>query len=261
MAAAAAFFDLDKTIIATSSATAFSRPFFAGGLITRRDVLRTAYAQFLFLLGGADADQTERLRAHLSSLVAGWDVAQVSSIVSETLHLHIEPTVYAEAVALIAEHHAAGEDVVIVSASGAEVVEPIAALLGADEVIATRMEIADGRYTGGIAFYAYGENKAAAIRELAAERGYDLSASTAYSDSSTDVPMLESVGRAFVVNPDRTLRRIAAERGWEALRFVRPVALRPSFPQPRRSLPVLSVVLVAAAAAFVLVRRARRRTT
>jgi hypothetical protein len=82
MTRAAAFFDLDKTIIATSSATAFSRPFFAGGLITRRDVLRTAYAQFLFLLGGADADQTERLRAHLSAMVAGWDVAQVSSIVT-----------------------------------------------------------------------------------------------------------------------------------------------------------------------------------
>ena len=78
---AAAFFDLDKTIIATSSAVAFSRPFLAGGLISRRDVLRTAYAQFLYLVGGADADQTERLRAHLSSMVTGWDVAQVSSIV------------------------------------------------------------------------------------------------------------------------------------------------------------------------------------
>lgn len=260
MARAAAFFDLDKTIIATSSATAFSRPFFAGGLITRRDVLRTAYAQFLFLLGGADADQTERLRAHLSAMVAGWDVAQVSSIVSETLHLHIEPTVYAEAVALIDEHHRAGDDVVIVSASGAEVVEPIAALLGADHVIATRMEIADGRYTGGIAFYAYGENKAEAVRELAQEQGYDLAASTAYSDSVTDVPMLEAVGRALVVNPDRSLRRLAAERGWDALTFVRPVALRPHFPEPRRSVPVAVVVALAAVAVVVLVRRTRRST-
>ena len=255
---AAAFFDLDKTIIATSSATAFSRPFFAGGLITRRDVLRTAYAQFLFLVGGADADQTERLRAHLSAMVAGWDVAQVSSIVSETLHLHIEPSVYAEAVALIDEHHAAGRDVVIVSASGAEVVEPIAALLGADHVIATRMQIVDGRYTGEIAFYAYGENKAKAVRELAQERGYDLSASYAYSDSSTDVPMLEAVGNATVVNPDRTLRRVAAERGWEVVRFVRPVALRPTFPPPRRTVPVMAVVVVAAALAVVLVRRRGR---
>src|SRR5690554_4950604 len=240
MTRAAAFFDLDKTIIATSSATAFSRPFFAGGLITRRDVLRTAYAQFLFLLGGADADQTERLRAHLSAMVAGWDVAQVSSIVTETLHLHIEPTVYAEAVALIAEHHAAGHDVVVVSASGAEVVEPIAALLGADHVVATRMEIVDGRYTGEIAHYVYGENKALAVRRLATEQGYDLGASYAYSDSITDLPMLDAVGSAFVVNPDRALRRVAVERGWEVLRFVRPVALRPTFPPPRRSVPMMA---------------------
>ncbi|WP_024285847.1 HAD family phosphatase [Cellulomonas sp. KRMCY2] len=258
MTRAAAFFDLDKTIIATSSATAFSRPFFAGGLITRRDVLRTAYAQFLFLVGGADADQTERLRAHLSSLVAGWDVAQVSSIVSETLHLHIEPSVYAEAVALIDEHHAAGRDVVIVSASGAEVVEPIAALLGADHVIATRMEIVDGRYTGEIAFYAYGENKATAVRELAEQQGYDLAESYAYSDSGTDLPMLETVGHATVVNPDRALRRLAVEHGWDARRFVRPVALRPAFPPPQRTVPVLALVVVAAALVVILVRRRGR---
>ncbi|MBX9246326.1 HAD-IB family hydrolase [Actinotalea ferrariae] len=254
----AAFFDLDKTIIATSSATAFSRPFYAGGLITRRDVLRTAYAQFLFLLGRADADQTERLRAHLSAMVAGWDVAQVSSIVSETLHLHIEPTVYAEAVALIDEHHAAGRDVVVVSASGSEVVEPIAALLGADRVVATQMEVVDGRYTGGIAFYAYGENKAAAVRRLADEHGYDLGASYAYSDSITDVPMLEAVGSAAVVNPDRVLRRLAVERGWDVLTFARPVALRPGFPPPRRTLPAAALVAAVAVVVVLAVRKGRR---
>jgi len=255
----AAFFDLDKTIIATSSATAFSRPFYAGGLITRRDVLRTAYAQFLFLLGGADADQTERLRAHLSSMVTGWDVAQVSSIVSETLHQHIEPTVYAEAMDLIAEHHAAGRDVVIVSASGSEVVEPIAALLGADHVIATRMAVVDGRYTGEIAFYAYGAAKAEAVRALAKERDYDLAACYAYSDSATDVPMLEAVGTAAVVNPDRALRRLAAESGWDVLTFVRPVALRPTFPPARQSVPVLAVLAGLAVVVVLLLRRGRPR--
>lgn len=256
---AAAFFDLDKTIIATSSATAFSRPFYAGGLITRRDVLRTAYAHFLFVLGRADADQTERLRAQLSAMVAGWEVAQVSSIVAETLHLHIEPTVYAEAVALIDEHHAAGRDVVVVSASGAEVVEPIAALLGADRVVATRMEVVGGRYTGDIAFYAYGAAKADAVRRLAAEHDYDLAASYAYSDSVTDVPMLEAVGNAAVVNPDRSLRRLAVERGWEVLTFARPVALRPSFPPPRRTVPVAVALVLAALVAVLLLRRRRGR--
>src|SRR5659263_145522 len=92
---AAAFFDLDKTIIATSSATAFSRPFLAGGLLTRRAILRSAYAQFLYLVGGADASQTERLRAQLSRTVTGWDVAQVSEIVERTLHESIDAAVYA----------------------------------------------------------------------------------------------------------------------------------------------------------------------
>lgn len=254
---AAAFFDLDKTIIATSSSTAFSRDFYAGGLITKRDVLRTAYAQFLYLVGGADADQTERMRAHLSELAAGWDVAQTSAIVSETLHEHITPTVYAEAITLIEAHHAAGRDVVIVSASGMEVVAPIADMLGADHVIATRMEIEDGRYTGGIAFYAYGENKASAIRELAEREGYDLTASYAYSDSITDEPMLSAVAHAAVVNPDRALRRLAVERGWEVLTFVRPVALR-SLPSPRVSVPVALMVAAAVVALVLLVRRRPR---
>lgn len=254
----AAFFDLDKTIIATSSATAFSRPFLAEGLLTRRSVVRTAYAQLLYLLGGADEDQTERLRAQLSRMVAGWDVSQVSAIVAETLHESIDPTVYAEAVALIEEHHAAGRDVVVVSASGAEVVEPIAAILGADHVIATRMNVLDGRYTGEIDFYAYGENKASAIRELAQEEGYDLDASYAYSDSITDAPMLGTVGHAFAVNPDRALRRLAIERGWGTLAFVRPV---PLFPRRARIVTAgaVTLVVIAAVVVAVAIRRSRRR--
>src|SRR4051794_23564304 len=148
----------------------------------------------MYLVGGADHDQMERLRGYLSSLVAGWDVQQVRDIVAETLLEIIEPVVYREAVTLVAEHHEAGRDVVIVSTSGAELVEPIATLLGVDAVIATRMAVRDGRYTGDIDFYAYGENKAAAIRELARERNYDLTTSYAYSDSATDLPMLEAVG-------------------------------------------------------------------
>src|SRR4051812_25944698 len=159
----AAFFDLDKTVIARSSTLAFSRPLHAGGLINRRAVLRSTYAHFVYLAGGADHDQMERMRAYLSSLVRGWDVQQVRDIVDETLLEIIQPVVYREAVSLIAEHHAAGHDVVIVSTSGVELVDPIAGLLGADAVIATRMAVEDGRYTGDIDFYAYRENKAAAI--------------------------------------------------------------------------------------------------
>ena len=167
----AAFFDLDKTIIAKSSTLAFSKPFQAGGLISRRAVLRSAYAQFVFLVGGADHDQMEKMRQFMSQLCAGWDVATVREIVADTLHNVVDPLVYDEAVTLIEEHRLAGRDVVIVSASGAEVVEPIAEMLGADRVVATRMEIEDGSYTGGIEYYAYAEEKARAMRDLAEELG------------------------------------------------------------------------------------------
>jgi HAD superfamily hydrolase (TIGR01490 family) len=229
---AAAFFDLDKTVIAKSSTLAFSRPFFRNGLINRRAVLKGAYAQFVFAASGADADQVERIRAHLAALCTGWDVAQVRAIVEETLHDIVDPLVYAEATDLVAEHKVAGRDVVIVSASGAEVVGPISEMLGATHSIGTRMVADGGRYTGEIEFYCYGENKATAIKELAAERGYDLTACHAYSDSITDLPMLEVVGHPTVVNPDKGLRTLAAEREWPVLRFTKPVSLRSRFSAP-----------------------------
>ncbi|GMA35268.1 HAD family hydrolase [Demequina litorisediminis] len=146
----AAFFDLDKTIIATSSSMAFSRSFYQGGLITRADALRTAYAQFLFLVGAADERQTNRLRDSLSDLIKGWEVAKVKQIVNETVHEHIDPVVYAEALELIQRHHANGRDVVIVSASVRDIVEPIAQILGADHVIASELKVKKGFYTGEV---------------------------------------------------------------------------------------------------------------
>ncbi|WP_461024032.1 HAD family hydrolase [Thalassiella azotivora] len=260
---AAAFFDLDKTIIARSSTLAFSRPLYAGGLINRRAVLRGAYAQFVYLAGGADHDQMERMRQYLTSLVTGWDVAQVREIVAETLTAVVEPMVYAEAADLVAEHHAAGRDVVIVSSSGQELVEPIGRMLGADRVVGTRLVVEDGRYTGELEFYAYGPAKAEAMRELAAEHGYDLAASWAYSDSVTDLPMLEAVGHPVVVNPDRALRREAARRGWPVRDFVHPVPLRrrprvPSTPAARAATAVGAVTAVAGVAWAVGRRRGRQ---
>lgn len=248
MGPTAAFFDLDKTIIAKSSTLAFSKPFQAGGLISRRAVLKSVYAQFVFLVGGADHDQMEKLRAFMSSLVAGWDVATVREIVAETLHHVVDPIVYDEAVTLIAEHQLAGRDVVIVSASGTEVVEPIGVLLGADHVVASQLEVVDGHYTGEIHYYAYAEEKARAIEALAAERGYDLAQCYAYSDSVTDIPMLAAVGHPHAVNPDRDLRKAAAEREWPVLVFTKPVALRSRMPLPPAK-PTLAALAVGGAVA------------
>ncbi|MGY1770348.1 HAD family hydrolase [Blastococcus sp. SYSU D00813] len=258
MTRAAAFFDLDKTIIAKSSTLAFGRPFFEGGLINRRTVLKGAYAQFVFSLAGADADQMERMRSQITRMATGWDVATVHEIVSETLHEIVDPLVYAEAADLIEEHRAAGREIVIVSSSGAEMVQPIGQMLGADRVVATQMVTEEGRYTGEIAFYAYGENKAAAMREVAAEGGYDLADCYAYSDSVTDLPMLEAVGHPTAVNPDRGLRRAAAERGWPVREFSRPVSMRSRFAVP--AAPVVTGAAMGVGAAVVgLAWYARRR--
>jgi HAD superfamily hydrolase (TIGR01490 family) len=249
----AAFFDLDKTIIARSSALVFSRPLYAGGLITRKAVIRSAYAHFVFMAGGADHDQMERMREYLSALVSGWDVQQVRNIIEETLEKLIQPVVYQEAEALIAEHHAAGRDVVIVSSSGSEVVEPIGAMLGADRIVATRMAVEDGHYSGRMDFYAYAGNKAVAIRELAEKHGYDLQESFAYSDSATDLPMLLTVGHPTAVNPDRALRREAAARGWPVRDFHHPVRLRQRVAnQVTPRIPTMSLALGAGALLWAL---------
>jgi HAD superfamily hydrolase (TIGR01490 family) len=228
----AAFFDLDKTVIAKSSTLAFSKPFFDQGLINRRAVLKSTYAQFLFLMSGADHDQMDRMRTYITTMCTGWDVEQIKSIVSEALHDIVDPLVFAEAADLIADHKLCGRDVVVVSASGEEIVAPIARALGATHAMATRMVVEDGKYTGDIAFYCFGEGKVEAIRQLAAREGYALEHCYAYSDSITDLPMLEAVGHPTVVNPDRSLRKESAARNWPVLTFTKPVSLRDRIPAP-----------------------------
>ncbi len=224
---AAAFFDLDKTIIARSSTLAFSRPLYAGGLLTRRAVLRSTYAHFMYLVAGADHEQMERMRDYMSSLVAGWDVAQVRDIVAETLVGIVEPMVYREAVALIAEHHAAGRDVVVVSTSGAELVEPIAAMLGADDVIATRMVERDGRYTGEIAFYAYGPEQGHGHPR--ARRPARVRPRPDAMPTATPSPTCRCSRRSVTRTPSTPTGRCGGRpiaRGWPVLDFTHPAPLR-----------------------------------
>ena len=239
-AAAAAFFDLDKTIIAKSSTLAFSKPFQAGGLISRGAVLRSAYAQFVYLVGGADHDQMEKMRAFMSQLVAGWDVATVREIVAETLHNVVDPIVYDEAVSLIEEHHLAGRDVVIVSASGTEVVEPIGAMLGADNVVASRLEMVDGKYTGEIDYYAYAEEKARAIRRARRAAATTSSAASPTATRSPTCRCSRSSATPTRSTPTRSCARPRPRRAGRCCVFTRPVALRSRVPvqadarRPRR---------------------------
>jgi HAD superfamily hydrolase (TIGR01490 family) len=264
MPGSAAFFDLDKTIIATSSTLALGKAFYAAGLIGRRDVAKGVYARFVYHLGGADAARMGRMRDGLVQTVTGWDAEQVRSIIAEALFDLIDPLVYDEAATLIEEHHAAGRAVVIVSSSGDEVVEPVGTMLGADHVVATRMVVEDGKYTGDVAYYAFGPYKAKAMAALAAEHGWELADCYAYSDSGTDVPMLATVGHPYAVNPDRTLRREAAEREWPVLEFKHPVRMRSRFskiasPSKPVAVGIAGAAVVAAAAGWRAARVHGRR--
>ena len=258
----AAFFDLDKTVIAKASIAAFGLPFYRGGLINRRLIVRSVVSQIVYLHLGASEQKLARVRESMLTLTKGWDRDLIREIVREALEETVEPIIYAEALDLIEAHRAAGHKVYLVSASPEEIVQPLAEHLGVDGSIATRAVVdADGLYAGEMEFYAYGPFKAEAMRALAEEEGLDLEESSAYSDSYTDLPMLEAVGHPVAVNPDRVLAKVAREREWEVMQYTKPVRLRDRVSVPRLSITATAVGGAAAAAsigAFVAWRMARR---
>jgi HAD superfamily hydrolase (TIGR01490 family) len=234
----AAFFDLDKTVIAKASMVAFSGPLHRAGMLPRRLMLRAAWGQLIYAQVGASPEKLEKLRESVLRLTKGWDQAEISAIVRDTLVDVIEPIVYDEALDRIRAHQSWGHKVFIVSASPEEVVAPIAQMLGVDEAIATRAELdSEGRYSGRTERYVYAEGKVVAITEVAERDGLDLDECWAYSDSATDIPMLGAVGHPVAVNPDRELARVAKERGWQVEQFRLEVPLRErvSMPAPRQA--------------------------
>lgn len=261
----AAFFDLDKTVIAKASLLAYGSTLRREGFISRRLALRAALGQLVFRVFGADDRRMAKVREASLHMARGWDQARLRALVVDTLHEVIEPIVYDEAVDLLRSHRRAGRRIYLVSSSPAEIVDPLAAYLGADGAISTRARIdASGRYTGDVEFYAYGPSKAEAVRALATQQNLDLAASFAYSDSATDLPLLEAVGHPVAVNPDRELRRIALARGWDVLTFEHPVPLRARAALPARNrLARIAVTLtcsaMAALGALVTWRSLRRR--
>jgi HAD superfamily hydrolase (TIGR01490 family) len=260
----AAFFDLDKTVIAKASIAAFGRPFYQGGLINRRLVARALVSQIIYLHLGASEQKLARVRESMLVLTKGWDRDQIRDIVREALEETVEPIIYAEALDLIEAHRAAGHKVYLVSASPEDIVLPLADHLGVDGAIASRVVVdEDGRYAGEMDFYAYGPFKAVAMEELAEREGFDLAESSAYSDSYTDLPMLEAVGHPVAVNPDRVLAKVAKEREWEVMQFTKPVRLRDRMSVRSLSITATAAGVTAAASVGALVawRLARRAET
>jgi HAD superfamily hydrolase (TIGR01490 family) len=220
----AAFFDLDKTVIAKASMVALGPEFHARGLLRRRTLIRGVFLQILFLRFGASEERLAKIRRSVLKITKGWDHDEVRTLVAETLNEIMEPLIYSEALELIRHHLDAGDEVWLVSTSPAEIVEPFAAILGITGSISSKAKIDEnGKFTGEMEFYAVGENKAVAMNEVAADRGIDMSESFAYSDSETDIPMLLAVGRPFAVNPDRALTKMAHENEWPILSFTHKV--------------------------------------
>ncbi len=228
---AAAFFDLDKTIIAKSSTLAFTKSLYRAGLLSGPTLAKAGVAQAYYQAFGADHDQLVRVKEELANMTRGWDQEEVIALVEETVNEVVAPLVYAEALAIIDDHRRAGRRIVVISASPEEIVRPLCRYLGIDDVIATTSEIdEDGKYTGEISLYVYGPEKAKAMIHMAGKAGIDLAESYAYSDSVTDVPMLVAVGHPVAVNPDSELAVIAEERGWEIREFESAVTLRDKIP-------------------------------
>jgi len=254
MARAAAFFDLDRTLLRRSSALALAGSFREHGVIGRGQLAKAAAWQLLFAARGASAETVRKAAEDGLMILNGFRVDELRDLVSTAMEPVLKPLVYQEPLHLVTRHRERGEPVYIVSATLQEIVEELARELGFDGAIGSTCEIVDGVYTGRSLRGAHGEGKAGAIRELAAAEDLDLSASTAYSDSHTDLPFLEAVGNPIVVNPDRELARIAIERGWPVLQFD-----ELAYPAVRRLHPALiglPFVVGAGAAIWATRRRA-----
>jgi HAD superfamily hydrolase (TIGR01490 family) len=219
--AGAAFFDLDRTLIARSSSLALAGTFWRRGLIGKRQVAQAALAQLVFSRLGAGQAQVGRTADKAAAILRGLSVDVLRGIVTEAWPTVLRPLVYEEALDLAASHRARGERTYIVSAALQEVVETIARELGFDGALASTAEVEDGVYTGRLERRLYGAEKRVALEELASAQGLDLARSTAYSDSHTDLAFLEAVGHPVAVNPDRGLRRVVEERDWPVLWFRR----------------------------------------
>lgn len=219
--AAAAFFDVDRTLVAGSSGYAFARAATRSGLIARRDLARITREAVRFRLRGSTDAQTELVRDYMARLIADVEVRQLERLAPAVL-ADLLPRIFPEMLQIAYDHQDAGRRVIIVTAAGQEIADLLRIVLGFDDAIGSRSEVVDGRYTGRSAgIFTYRDGKAQAMRELAERDGVDLAASFAYSDSESDLPMLRAVGHPVAVNPDRELAAIARAEGWEVLRFDR----------------------------------------
>lgn len=253
MSRSAAFFDLDRTLMSGSSAYYFAKAAYREGLRPLHRLLGDALNTLVFRAFGVSDDKSEALRDSILESVAGKQAADMIRLTPGVIE-EILPLIRPEAQALLDMHEAAGRDVYIVSASPVEIVGELARALGIAGGLGTVSEIVDGVYTGRLVGpFLYGEGKAVKMREIAAEHDYDLQDCYAYSDSGSDLPMMQLVGNPVAVNPDRALQSVAHRRGWPV------VAFNAAGKRRRRALVSGGLSVVTAAAGYVLGRYQTQR--
>jgi len=217
----AAFFDLDRTLIAGSSAFQFGRAAYKAGLVTRRQLATDAWENVLFRLRGSTDAATDSLRERIGEMLTGVRVRDLQRLAPDVL-AGVLPRIYPRMLEIAYEHQDAGRPIFICTAASQEMAELMAIVLTFDGAVGSVSEVVDGHYTGRPGGpFTYREGKAQAIRDLAEREGIDLGASWAYTDSESDLPMLRLVGHPVAVNPDAELARVAAFEEWEVLRFDR----------------------------------------
>jgi HAD superfamily hydrolase (TIGR01490 family) len=221
--ARAAFFDVDKTLLPGSSLYLFARGLYRRGFYDLRDIAGFAFGQLVFRLTGAEGRRgMEAAREQALAFIEGKRHDDLTQIGHDIVVEVIGPRIYPGMRQVIEAHRAEGDETWLVTAAPRELAQGIAAYLGMDGALGTEAELIGGTYTGRLLGpVLHGPAKLDAVVRLAAERGVDLKASSAYSDSVNDRPLLEGVGNPVAVNPDRHLRDLAAQRGWPVQDFRR----------------------------------------
>ncbi len=216
---AAAFFDLDRTLMAGSSAYHFARAARKAGTLTRRQMVSDARQQIRFRLKGSTDEMAQALCDRILASIEDQSVVELGRLSPEIM-AGILPRIYPQMLEAVRWHQDNGRKAYIATAAWKEVVDLLAATLQMDGSVSTVAEIENGVYTGRLVGpFTYGEGKAQGMKELAAAEGIDLEASYAYSDSVSDLPMMRAVGHPVAVNPDAGLKAIAREEDWEIMRF------------------------------------------
>ncbi|GGY09514.1 HAD family hydrolase [Streptomyces hiroshimensis] len=212
---AAAFFDLDNTVMQGASLFHFGRGLYKRRFFQKRELARFAWQQVWFRLAGEDAEHMQDARDSALSIVKGHRVSELMTIGEEIYDEYMAERIWPGTRALAQAHLDAGQKVWLVTAAPVEAATIIARRLGLTGALGTVAESIGGVYTGKLVGEPlHGPAKAEAVRALAAAEGLDLSRCAAYSDSANDIPMLSLVGHPYAVNPDARLRKHARERGW-----------------------------------------------